>query len=81
MSRGGHELPPDTLNRFFTAQSLWDDMKDEYKKENPDVQLMGDKFIKSSKKKLVIPKYLTDENIILPLPKPTNEEEAWNEIE
>ena len=63
------------------SQSLWDDMKDEYKKENPDVQLMGDKFIKSSKKKLVIPKYLTDENIILPLPKPTNEEEAWNEIE
>ena len=63
------------------SQSLWDDMKDEYKKENPDVQLMGDKFIKSSKKKLVIPKYLTDENIILPLPKPTNEEEAWSEIE
>ena len=57
------------------SQSLWDDMKDEYKKENPDVQLMGDKFIKPSKKKLIIPKYLTDdENVILPLPKPkTNE--------
>ena len=27
-------------------------MKDEYKKENPDVNLMGDKFIKPSKKKL-----------------------------
>ena len=25
--------------------SLWDDLKDEYKKENPDVKLMGDKFI------------------------------------
>ena len=56
------------------SQSLWDDMKDEYKKENPDVQLMGDKFIKPSKKKLVIPKYLTeDENVILPLPKPKND--------
>ena len=56
------------------SQSLWDDMKDDYKKENPDVQLMGDKFIKPSKKKLVIPKYLTeDENVILPLPKPKNE--------
>ena len=57
------------------SKSLWDDMKDEYKKENPDVQLMGDKFIKPSKNKLVIPKYLTDdENVILPLPKPkTNE--------
>ena len=53
------------------SQSLWDDMKDEYKKENPEVNLMGDKFIKSSKKKLIIPKYLTeDENVILPLPKP-----------
>jgi hypothetical protein len=56
------------------SQSLWDEMKDDYKKENPDVQLMGDKFIKPSKKKLVIPKYLTeDENVILPLPKPKND--------
>ena len=53
------------------SQSLWDDMKDDYKKENPDITLMGDKFIKPSKKKLVIPKYLTeDESVILPLPKP-----------
>ena len=59
--------------RPVDSQSLWDDMKDEYKKENPDVNLMGDKFIKPSKKKLKIPKYLTDENIILPLPKPKNE--------
>jgi hypothetical protein len=56
------------------SQSLWDDMKDEYKKENPDINLMGDKFIKPSKKKLVIPKYLTeDESVILPLPKPKND--------
>ncbi len=44
-------------------------MKDEYKEENPDVKLMGDKFLKP-KKKLKIPKYLTDDKIILPLPKP-----------
>ena len=25
--------------------SLWDDLKDDYKKENPDIKLMGDKFI------------------------------------
>jgi hypothetical protein len=56
------------------SQSLWDDMKDEYKKENPDVQLMGDKFIKPSKKKLIIPKYLTEEgSVILPLPKPKDD--------
>ena len=56
------------------SQSLWDDMKDKYKKENPEVNLMGDKFINSGKKKLVIPKYLTeDESVILPLPKPTND--------
>ena len=56
------------------SKSLWDDMKDDYKKENPDVKLIGDKFIKPSKKKLVIPKYLTeDESVILPLPKPKDE--------
>ena len=56
------------------GKSLWDDMKDEYKKENPGLKLMGDKFIKPSKKKLVIPKYLTEEgSVIVPLPKPTND--------
>ena len=56
------------------SKSLWDDMKDDYKKENPDVKLMGDKFIKPNKKKLVIPKYLTeDESVILPLPKPKDD--------
>ena len=56
------------------GKSLWDDMKDEYKKENPEINLMGDKFIKPSKKKLIIPKYLTEEeSVIVPLPKPTND--------
>ena len=60
--------------RPIDSKSLWDDMKDEYKKENPEINLMGDKFIKPSKKKLVIPKYLTeDESVILPLPKPTDD--------
>jgi hypothetical protein len=60
--------------RPVDSQSLWDDMKDEYKKENPEIKLMGDKFIKPSKKKLVIPKYLTeDESVILPLPKPKDD--------
>ena len=49
------------------SKSLWDDMKDDYKKDNPDINLMGDKFI-TNKKKLKIPKYLTDE-----LPVPTND--------
>ena len=55
-------------------KSHWDVLKDDYKKENPDIQLMGDKFIKPSKKKLIIPKYLTEEGrVILPLPKPKDE--------
>ena len=48
------------------AKSLWDDMKDDYKKENPDVNLMGDKFIKSKRSKLKIP----PKDYILPKPKP-----------
>ena len=51
------------------SKSLWDDMKDDYKKENPDINLMGDKFIKPSKSKLKIP----PKDYILPLPKPENE--------
>ena len=53
------------------SQSLWDDMKDEYKKENPEVNLMGDKFINpnSNKSKLKMP----PKDYILPLPKPWNE--------
>jgi hypothetical protein len=61
--------PTSNRSRPENSGSLWDELKDEYKKENPDVILMGDKFI-DGKKKLKIPKYLTDENIVLPLPKP-----------
>ena len=58
--------PTETNNRPEDSGSAWDGLKDNYKKENPDVNLMGDKFI-NGKKKLKIPKYLTDE---LPVPKP-----------
>ena len=47
-------------------KSLWDNMKDDYKKENPDLTLMGDKIIGPSKSKLKIP----PKDYILPLPKP-----------
>ena len=62
--------PTSSRSRPENSGSLWDELKDEYKKENPDVKLMGDKFIKPTKKKLKIPKYLTGEEIVLPLPKP-----------
>ena len=51
------------------SKSLWDDMKDEYKKENPEVNLMGDKLIGPSKSKLKIP----PEGYILPIPKPKDD--------
>jgi len=51
------------------SKSLWDDMKDEYKKENPEVNLMGDKLIGPSKSKLKIP----PKDYILPLPKPKDD--------
>jgi len=52
------------------SKSLWDDMKDDYKKENPDVELMNDKIIGPKKSKLKIP----PKDYILPLPKPKNED-------
>ena len=51
------------------SKSLWDDMKDGYKKENPELNLMGDKIIGPSKSKLKIP----PKDYILPLPKPKND--------
>jgi hypothetical protein len=54
--------------------SHWDDLKDDYKKENPDIKLMGDS-------KLLMPKDINDENIILPLPKPVDDEAEWNAID
>jgi len=68
-------VTPSRLNdRPENSKSLWDDMKDDYKKDNPDIDLMGDKFINSGKTKLdkgglkIPPK-----DYILPLPKPKND--------
>ena len=55
--------------RPVDSQSLWDDMKDEYKKENPEINLMNDKLIGPSKSKLKMP----PKGYILPLPKPKDE--------
>jgi len=66
--------PTRDTSRPENSKSSWDELKDDYKKENPNITLMGDKFIEP-KKKLKIPKYLTDDNMVLPLPKPTNETE------
>ena len=52
------------------SKSLWDDMKDQYKKDNPDIQLMGDKFINPGRTKLKMP----PKDYILPLPKPKIDE-------
>jgi hypothetical protein len=51
------------------SQSLWDDMKDDYKKENPDIKLMNDKIIGPKKSKLKMP----PKDYILPLPKPKDD--------
>ena len=58
--------PTGNNTRPSDDKSLWDNMKDEYKKENPDLTLMGDKIIGPSKSKLKIP----PKDYILPLPKP-----------
>ena len=52
------------------SKSLWDDMKDDYKKENPELKLMGDKIIGPSKSKLKMP----PKDYIMPKPKPKNED-------
>ena len=61
--------PTGNNTRPSDDKSLWDNMKDDYKKNNPDLTLMGDKFIKSNKSKLKIP----PKDYILPLPKPKND--------
>ena len=61
--------PTRDTTRPDDSQSLWDDMKDDYKKENPDLKLMGDKIIGPTKSKLKMP----PKDYILPLPKPKNE--------
>jgi hypothetical protein len=57
--------PTNSNNRPDNSQSYWDEIKDGYKKENPDIKLMGDKKI------LKMP----PKDYILPLPKPKNETE------
>ena len=57
-------------NRPADGKSKWDELKDNYKKENPELTLMGDKIIGPSKSKLKIP----PKDYILPLPKPKNED-------
>jgi hypothetical protein len=61
--------PTGNNTRPNDSKSLWDDMKVDYKKENPDLKLMGDKIIGPSKSKLKIP----PKDYILPLPKPKND--------
>ena len=56
-------------NRPADGKSKWDELKDDYKKENPDLKLMGDKIIGPSKKKLKIP----PKDYIMPKPKPKND--------
>ena len=61
--------PTGNNTRPSDDKSLWDNMKDDYKKENPDITLMNDKLIGPSKSKLKIP----PKDYILPLPKPKND--------
>ncbi len=60
--------PTRDTTRPDDGKSLWDDMKDDYKKENPDLELMGDKFITPTNTLKIPPK-----DYILPLPKPKND--------
>ena len=48
--------------------SYWDSIKNNYKKENPDVNLMGDKFLKPINTLKIPPK-----DYILPFPKPKDD--------
>ena len=56
-------------NRPEDGKSKWDELKDDYKKENPELTLMGDKIIVPTKSKLKIP----PKDYIMPLPKPKND--------
>ena len=55
-------------NRPADGKSKWDELKDGYKKENPDVKLMGDKFLTPTNTLKIPPK-----DYIMPLPKPKND--------
>ena len=52
-------------NRPADGKSKWDQLKDSYKKENPDVTLMGDKLLTLTSTLKIPPK-----DYIMPLPKP-----------
>ena len=52
-------------NRPEDGKSKWDELKDGYKKENPDIKLMGDKFLTPTSTLKIPPK-----DYIMPLPKP-----------
>ena len=56
-------------NRPEDGKSKWDELKDDYKKENPEIILMNDKIIGPKKKKLKMP----PKDYTLPLPKPKDE--------
>ena len=47
---------------------IWDELKDDYMKENPELKLMGDKFLTPTNSLKIPPK-----DFILPLPKPKND--------
>ena len=52
--------------------SHWDDLKDQYKKDNPNIKLMEDRFIMPTDK---------DVKGILPEPVISDEEKAWNDLD
>ena len=59
--------PAKDNTRPDNSKSYWDEIKDQYKKENPEIKLMGDKFIEPKKSKLKMPPK------DYKLPVPTNE--------
>jgi len=55
-------------NRPADGKSKWDVLKDDYKKENPNIKLMNDKIIGPTNTLKIPPK-----DYIMPLPKPKND--------
>ena len=60
--------PTEINNRPDNSGSAWDSLKNDYKKENPDITLMGDKFLTPTNTLKIPPK-----DYILPLPKPKDD--------
>jgi len=61
-------IPTNDRSRPENSESAWDSLKNDYKKENPEIKLMGDKFLKPQNTLKIPPK-----DYILPLPKPAND--------